>query len=200
MSRTATLLSAAAFAAALTAALPARAATNIVGNGGFETGDFTDWTTTGWAIDKGGLTPYDGAHYAGDACLTACDLSQTLSTVAGQHYTLSFAYNPGAGAGAPGDPTNADAHILWNGGVVFDIAGGNQGWDVVTINNLLATGSTTALTFSAYQIPMASGLDDVSVTLDAVPEPTTWAMFLLGFGAMGLILRSARGRGLQAAA
>jgi len=29
-----------------------------------------------------------------------------------------------------------------------------------------------------------------------VPEPSTWALFILGFGAIGMMLRSGRGRAL----
>ena len=37
-------------------------------------------------------------------------------------------------------------------------------------------------------------------TISGVPEPTTWALMLMGFGAAGLMLRGARRRGLAAVA
>ena len=190
------LLASCAFAAALVAAHPASAAVNIVTNPGFETGDFTGWTQSDWGIDLNSFAAFDGAHYASNGCTGSsyCDLSQSLSTHSGGTYTLSFAFNPGFDAGAPGDKTNADTQIMWNGSVVFDIAGGNQGWDLVSIPGLVATGSSTALTFASYQNPDWNGLDDVSViqTAGALPEPATWAMLLLGFGAIGMMLRGAR--------
>ena len=198
------LLASSAFAAAILAAHPASAAVNIVANPGFETGTFAGWTSSGWGIDSGGLTAFDGAHYASTGCInsTYCDLSQMLSTHTGGTYTLSFAFNPGLDAGAPGDKTNADTRILWNGSVIFDIAGGNPGWDTVSIPGLMAAGSLTGLTFSGYQNPEFNGLDDVSViqTAGGVPEPATWTMLLLGFGAIGTMLRGARGQNRGAVA
>ena len=32
--------------------------------------------------------------------------------------------------------------------------------------------------------------------IGAVPEPSTWALFILGFGGIGVMLRSARKRGV----
>ena len=37
--------------------------------------------------------------------------------------------------------------------------------------------------------------DDALLTAAAVPEPSTWAMMLIGFGAVGLGLRRRKGRG-----
>ena len=44
-------------------------------------------------------------------------------------------------------------------------------------------------------------LDNVSVTgvLGAIPEPATWAMLLIGFGAIGATLRSARRKATSSA-
>jgi hypothetical protein len=42
------------------------------------------------------------------------------------------------------------------------------------------------------------GVHDVQVS-GAIPEPSTWAMMLVGFGGLGAVLRSARRRNLQAA-
>ena len=199
MTRSAKLLAAAAFAGLMGAALPAHAAINLVTNGGFETGDLSGWSTSplgGWAIDLGSLSAFDGAHFASTGCVnSACSLSQTLTTQAGATYTLSFDFNPGFDAGIPGDPTNAMTKILWNGVPVFAIDGGVEGWTTITLNALLATGTSTDLTFAGYQIPDWNGLDDVSVILaqaGTVPEPATWIMLILGFGLTGLLLRRDR--------
>lgn len=54
------------------------------------------------------------------------------------------------------------------------------------------TGSDT-LSFAAYTDANYWHLDDISVTgtsaIGAVPEPTTWAMMLIGFGALGVVMR-----------
>lgn len=198
MSRLSKLLAGAAFAATLGFALPASAAVNIVANPGFETGDLTGWTnTTGsWSVDLAPtFTAFDGAHYASTGCTSACDLSQTLATQVGATYTLSFAFNPGEGAGPVGSHTEADTMISWNGTAIFDIAGGAQRWDLITIPDLVATGTSTVLSFDSFQIPAWNGLDDVSVVMTAfgaVPEPATWIMLILGFGMVGGMLRASR--------
>src|SRR5580658_579834 len=71
-----------------------------VQNGGFETGDFTDWTVSGdtsligvcsVSTCPGGFAPYQGnyAAYFGPVGDTAT-ISQEIPTVAGTQYTLDF--------------------------------------------------------------------------------------------------------------
>ena len=198
MTRSAKFLAGAALAGLLGATLPASAAVNLVTNGGFETGDLTGWSVNpsgGWFLDFSGLTAFDGAHFASTGCVNSfCDLTQSLATQAGATYTISFAFNPGADAGIPGDPTNAMTRILWDGTPIFAIAGGVEGWATVTLPAQLATGATTDLTFSGFQNPSWNGLDDVSVFLASapVPEPATWIMLILGFGLTGAMLRKGR--------
>ena len=74
----------------------------------------------------------------------------------------------------------------------------------------LFTGLTTAPTFltGTFQLSTQSrslptdvqNFDYVLRVSSAVPEPSTWAMMLLGFGAMGLTLRSRRGNRISALA
>ena len=54
------------------------------------------------------------------------------------------------------------------------------------------TGSSSDLAFSFRDDPGFMFLDNISVVSGAVPEPGTWAMMLLGFGAMGLAIRRDR--------
>jgi hypothetical protein len=104
-------------------ALPA-SATNIVQNGGFTTGDFSDWTVHTWGIgtfpaDPG--TPPPGTTFASEsACVgPTCNdpvsgawISQNLPTVAAQTYTLSFYYDGGPSSGQTG---TTELEALWNG-------------------------------------------------------------------------------------
>ena len=55
----------------------------------------------------------------------------------------------------------------------------------------VATGATTDLSFTFRQDPSFFRLDNISVNA-AVPEPGTWAMMLIGFGAMGVSMRRRR--------
>ena len=181
--------------AALTAALPARAATNLVVNGGFEDGA-TGWTTYApWGplpVPNFDLTRFDGDWVASTGCNYICPLDQTLSTVAGQSYNLSFAYNAGGTSGPAGVPGGVELKVYWGNTLVKDILGGPVGWNVFSINNLVAPTNSTQLEFAGIKVPDRIGLDDVSVS--AVPEPATWIMLILGFGIVGVFLRGNRSK------
>src|SRR6266550_7045160 len=83
----------------------AQAAINLVTNGSFETGDFTGWTLTGNTGFSGVECP--GAPFAGPGDGN-CDaffgpvgsnaiLSQNLGTTIGQHYLITFDFQPDGG-------------------------------------------------------------------------------------------------------
>src|SRR5581483_9024216 len=92
-SRTAGLL----LAGALALAPLAAQATNIVANGGFETGDFTGWTQTGNTSFDGVQCPGPGPAVAAGNCSAFFGpvgsnggITQNLSTVAGNAYQVDF--------------------------------------------------------------------------------------------------------------
>jgi hypothetical protein len=54
-----------------------------------------------------------------------------------------------------------------------------------------ASGKSTVLSFaSATGTAYGPALDNVSIS--AVPEPAQWAMMLMGFGGLGVVMRSRR--------
>lgn len=177
------LLTVSTLAAALAYAAPA-SATNVVTNGGFETGDLSGWTLSG----NTGFTGVDNSAHSGNFAGyfgqvgSTGTLSQTLSTVAGQSYTISFWIEDDGGT-----PSSFDASF-----------GGN---DLLALTNpdafnytfysysLTASSASTLLSFTFRQDPSYFHLDDVSVAPAGVPEPATWAMLILGMGAAGLGLR-----------
>ena len=68
--------------------------------------------------------------------------------------------------------------------------------DSITATNSLAHfsfGSATGVTSLTFSMPDASSFDAIdNFRFGAVPEPATWALFILGFGAMGTMLRASR--------
>lgn len=143
-------------------------AQNIVTNPGFESGDFSPgWTLT--ASPSGALTqvdlnnPHSGFFELDGQQFDDFDsISQSLTTVAGRSYDLSFwlASVDGGGVG-----TTLEFRVWWNGVIVLDRT--NDPHDLpytqVFVPSLVATGSSTALRFDIRNDPGAYFLDDVSV-------------------------------------
>jgi hypothetical protein len=194
-----TLLKTFAALAALSAiaqATPAAAADNLVTNGGFETGSFSGWTVTGDHASvigsNGSYSPNSGSFFAnlGDVSETG-SLSQTIGTVAGETYTLSYSL------ASHGDYETFFS-VDWNGQTIA----GSQLTDpnsnsIYQLFSFLVTGTgSDTLTIHAWDHPSYIALDDVSLVANvngAVPEPATWAMMLIGFGGIGFAMRRKRG-------
>jgi len=178
-------------------ASPAIAGPNLVQNGDFENNGLTDWTAHGWSTNINGVI--SGNYSAstgcvGSGCIRNSDgtfnttsgayLYQDIPTVAGSLYTLTFDF------GAAG--TTNELAVLFGNTTAFDQMNLPNTNTTYTINNLLATGDTTRLLFLGRQDPSYDRLDNISVVAavaGAVPEPASWALMLLGFGAIGSALR-----------
>jgi hypothetical protein len=130
-------------------------------------------------------------------------LSQTFAGVAGTHYTLSFDARATdlSGVGPVGFGT--DYTDVPNQHVQLTISSGGEtliyygilttGWDHYSfdITDAVQTDGIYTLAFTEVdnQSFLNEGLDNVSLVAGGVPEPATWALMLLGFGAAGLMLR-----------
>ncbi|WP_294046956.1 PEPxxWA-CTERM sorting domain-containing protein [Sphingomonas sp.] len=133
-------------------------------------------------------------------------LSQTINNlIAGNTYTLTFQWGAGQLASRNGATTESLTYSLGNQSfttnTVNTTSGGNQGWYTVT-QNFVAGGTSQTLSFlsngTPNGLPPVALLDNVSLTA-AVPEPASWALMIVGFGAMGYSLRRRRETALQTA-
>ena len=178
-------------ALALVAATAAQAAPELVTNGGFENG-LDGWNANGWGstVAYGGVGSYEGNLHAYTGCVNSfCTLSQNIATQAGARYDISFAFNPGNNVLSGGGQTN----VYFGDQLLTSIVGGANAYTVYNFADVAASGASTALLFSGFQNPAWNGVDAVSVQASgAVPEPTSWALMLGGFGAIGGVLRSRR--------
>jgi hypothetical protein len=182
---------------------------NLVTNGDFETGDFTGWNVNEWDTDG---FPHGGNFAAetgcvGDPCINGTSLqqaflNQTLTTIVGHTYTLSFWYDPGT---VQSDTDTSELLVQWDGGGVVDLVlvgtGGlgslgtpsfpsqtpGAGYNQYAFSGLTVSSTGTLLTFLGRQDPAFSNLDDIIVTDDsAVPEPSTYLLAAGGLLALGL--------------
>lgn len=165
----------------------AQASPNLVKNGGFETGHFTDW-----GINQVSYPMYIVANPVQEGAFAAQiagyqfgpdTLSQLISTSAGQSYNLSFWYFQ-----VPAQPNGIA--VTWNGANVYAATNEAIGGYQHVLASVVGTGSDS-LVFTAYNNPAYTYLDNVSVSA-GVPEPSTWALSLLGFGLAGAAVRRRR--------
>ncbi|WP_310268403.1 PEP-CTERM sorting domain-containing protein [Roseateles saccharophilus] len=157
-------------------------------NGGFETGDFTGWSFVTDPLYDGvdTLVPHDGTYaaYFGGA---SSSITQTLTTVAGSNYKVSFwlMLEPDVtGASAP----NA---FSFDFGAATGMSLSNASAFGYTLYEVtfIAAGASTDLSFNFSQGPAFWDLDSVSVTL---PEPGSLA--LLAAAGLGGLAASRRRR------
>jgi len=207
-------------AAGLALSMAPAASAAVIVNGSFETGvDPGSFATLsagnsssipGWIVG-GSSIDYVGSYWQAANGSRSIDLegtggtsalgsiSQAIDTVIGQLYrvTFSVARNPDGGVDPRTgfvDVGGAPTLISFNGPATTK---SNMGWEERTFD-FTAVSALTNLRFSADP---ATSLGQYGLTLDnvsiasvatAVPEPATWAMMLVGFGAIGATMRRKR--------
>jgi choice-of-anchor C domain-containing protein len=193
------------FLALLLVALPTTAAhATIVINGSFEqgpatVGNFRTYSTgstaiTGWRVTGGSVdlignywTSSDGARSLDMSGNAPGTIVQTLSTVAGQRYRLSFDVSSN-----PDQASLKTMKVFFGSATPLNIVSPpvSRPLNWVTHSQIFtADSASTQLKFqSTFGGPWGVALDNVAVNA-VVPEPATWAMLIAGFGFVGAALR-----------
>jgi choice-of-anchor C domain-containing protein len=206
------LMAAAVAAAALVVAGSAGAATIVNGgfagpgepDGGFQTVGVSTGVIPGWTVSGGNVDWIKGYWQSSDGDGFSVDLngdqpgaiSQTIDTVIGQTYTLSFDMS-----GNPDNGSDLRLILADTGGAPttfaydLDVSSNSRGtmnWMPQSLN-FTATGASTVITFASGNSNCCFGpaIDNVAIA-DAVPEPSSWALMLTGFLGMGTVLRRSR--------
>ncbi len=197
-----TLLASAALALVTSLGATGAQAVNLVTNGSFETGDLTGWTSTEGSYNPFGTTygsGMDGKYWHWLAGYERpVTTTQTISGLTvGTKYSVTFLM--------ASEFTARDAVRLTVGGdpgVVFTApayGGGSAFWDtwVSQRYDFIASATSTLLQFDTIGLNVTGydvGVDKISLEAlsGSVPEPTTWALMILGFGAVGMAARNRR--------
>jgi hypothetical protein len=175
-------------------------ATQYLVNGGFETQSLSGWARSGnltntFIEDNSFAYGAQSGNFwvAVGTVGTEGVLSQTFSDVAGQQLLVS-----GWVAGDGSSPS--DVRFIFDGTTYVSMNPiPNQAWTEYSFD-VTATGTDTfGVAFTDGR--SFAGLDSFSVTnVSAVPEPSTWAMMILGFAGIGFMAHRRKSKpALQAA-
>ncbi len=172
---------------------------SLIVNGGFEDPDIPSNTfqlfdsIPGWVRTSGPpvIEIQDnvaGSPFEGDQFVEVdfYSIAQTIPTVAGQQYLLTYAYSPRPFVPASSNPVD----IYWDGSLLQSITGdggSNTMWEVQQFA-VTASSSSTVLEFASADfsdIGLGGYIDAVSaVSLAPIPEPSAYITWLV----MGLTI------------
>jgi hypothetical protein len=154
--------------------------------------------------DTGLMMVINGSGVADTTIWSEGTAATPLIGAAGTAFTFSF----WLASVYPASPASLN---LWiNGeklnGVTFNALGGQENlgvWQNFTYSGVSGAQGISSITLTNSNLEPNGNdfaLDDLSLQGTAVPEPTSWALMLMGFGGLGAMLRSNRRQLVLAAA
>lgn len=160
-------------------------AQNLITNGGFETGNFSDWsrvTSDGFTLvaQPYGYNSLFGAVFGDTKQHGGGSITQLIPTDIGQDYTFSFDFHQDNSS-----PEHFEA--VFGDNTVLSVSDAEYDEYSHYSYTVTATDTQTAVRFYGYDNDDYFWLDNVSVV--AVPEPT---IALVGLMPLGLLRRNAR--------
>jgi Protein of unknown function (DUF642)/PEP-CTERM motif len=188
-------------------------AANSVINGGFEAPSIADpccitspsvpipgWTVTpnvnivnGTFSSTAGNLAFEGNQYLdliGEGGTGG--ISQSIATILGQVYYVSFAYSHNLFGSAIAS-ASASYSIGGLNGTISHSTGSTSNLDWRQFSgSFVGTGAPTVVSFTNLTGGRNEGVLLDAINVSAVPEPATWAQLLLGFAVLGGVLRFAR--------
>ncbi|HEY1717245.1 MAG TPA: hypothetical protein VGH42_03000 [Verrucomicrobiae bacterium] len=151
----------------------------LVQNGDFESGGFSDWIQSGntnsTLIATNSSYAHSGIYGAQLGPVSSLGfISQTLSTTPGQTNFLSLWLD------SPDGRVTNEFQVFWNGTNIFDQVNiGAIGWTNLQFA-VVSTGANTVLQFGFRDDPSYLGLDDISVTnVAGAPIPIAYTFTTL---------------------
>jgi hypothetical protein len=186
-------------------------ASELIVNGGFEASSSNVTTPPGWtnightdgvlqyATTAPNITPYEGLNFyslggAGNNGFAnnGDGITQSVATVSGDTYQLNFGLSD---ENAPGATTVLAVTIgsqVTDLTLVADSSGFFNKPFALTTVSYLASSDLTAISFTLVSTtnfgnndPLIDGVSFQDASVGAVPEPSTWAMMILGFVGIG---------------
>ncbi len=115
-------------------------------------------------------------------------ISQTFATVLGQTYNLNFWYSHNLFAGLASASARLSVDGLSDSITHTGGSNANLAWQYYS-GSFVADSASATLTFVNTAGATNEGVFLDAVSVVAVPEPSTWAMLILGFGVLGGALR-----------